>query len=201
MTIFDVIPVVYICEQIVNLAKLKPNILKNIAKYGIIHTTYGNEFKLYVKSNGGDLMEATTMYIIWAVAIVGFGVLEGITFQLVSIWFMIGSVAGLVAALCSAPFYLQVIISIAVSVLALIVTRPIVMKYLKPRIQSTNADRCIDQWAVVLEEIDNIKSTGCVKVDGKEWTARSSDGEVIPKDAVVTVEKIEGVKLIVSSKQ
>lgn len=143
-------------------------------------------------------MEATTMYIIWAVAIVGFGVLEGITFQLVSIWFMIGSVAGLIASLCSAPFYLQIIIAIAVSALALIFTRPIAMKYLKPRIQSTNADRCLEQTAIVLEEIDNINATGCVKVDGKEWTARSLDGAVIPKDALVKVEKIEGVKLIVS---
>lgn len=143
-------------------------------------------------------MEATTMYIIWAVAIVGFGILEGITFQLVSIWFMIGSVAGLVAALCSAPFYLQCVIAIAVSVVALLVTRPIVMKYLKPRIQSTNADRCLEQTAVVLEDIDNLNSTGCVKVDGKQWTARSANGEIIEKDTLVKVEKIEGVKLIVS---
>ncbi len=146
-------------------------------------------------------MEATTMYLIWAVAIVGFGILEGITFQLMSIWFMIGSIAGLVAALCSAPFYLQLIIAIAVSVLALIITRPIVLKYLKPKIQSTNADRCIGANAIVLEEIDNLKSTGCVKIDGKEWTARAQNGEIIPKDALVRVEKIEGVKLIVSRNQ
>lgn len=143
-------------------------------------------------------MEASTMYMIWAVAIVGFGFLEGMTFQLVSIWFMIGSVAGLVAALFSAPFYLQILIAVAVSVLALLLTRPIAMKYLKPGIQSTNADRCIGAQAIVLEEINNLKSTGCVKIDGKEWTARTLNGEIVPKDKIVKVEKIEGVKLIVS---
>ena len=55
-------------------------------------------------------MSDSMMYIIWAAAIIGFGVLEAITVQLVSIWFVIGSVAGLVSALLGAPIYLQVII-------------------------------------------------------------------------------------------
>ena len=54
--------------------------------------------------------------------------------------------------------------------------------------------------AVVVEEIDNIKSTGEVKIDGKIWTARSSDNEIIPPNSIVVVEKIEGVKLIVNKK-
>lgn len=142
-------------------------------------------------------MSDSMMYIIWAVAIVGFGVLEAVTVQLVSIWFVIGSVAGLVAALLGAPIYLQVVICIAVSVLALLVTRPLVRKKLKTQVQPTNADRVIGQTAVVVEEINNIAQTGTVKIDGKVWTARSCDDKIFPPNSLVAVEKIDGVKLIV----
>lgn len=145
-------------------------------------------------------MTATTMYIIWAVAIVVFGVLEGITAQLVSIWFVLGSIAGLIAAICGAPIVLQVIIFVIVTIITLIATRPIVKKKLNTIIQPTNADRCIGQDGVVLEEINNLAPTGQVKADGKVWTARSSDKSIIPVNTIVTVERIDGVKLIVRVK-
>ena len=50
-------------------------------------------------------------------------------------------------------------------------------------------------------DIDNLEATGAVAVDGKVWTARSADGGVIAPGAVVTVERIEGVKLIVDAAQ
>lgn len=142
----------------------------------------------------------TTMYIIWAVAIFFFAVTEGMTTQLVSIWFVLGSIAGFVSALFGLPIVAQVIIFIAVSVISLVLTRPIIKKRLTPRIQSTNADRCIGMDALVMEEINNIESRGQVKADGKIWSARSLNDEIIQKDAIVVVEKIEGVKLIVRTK-
>lgn len=143
-------------------------------------------------------MTDTTMYIIWAVAIVVFGVFEAVTAQLVSIWFVLGSIAGLVAALLGANITTQIIVFVAVTIITLIATRPLVKKRLNTTIQPTNADRCIGQKGVVIEEIDNLNGCGQVKIDGKEWTARSSNGDTIPKDSVVLIEKIEGVKLIVS---
>lgn len=142
----------------------------------------------------------TTMYIVWAVAIVVFGAIEGVTFQLVSIWFVFGSIAALISAFLGAPIYLQIILWIAVSLAALLLTRPIVRKKLNTKIQPTNLDRCIGEQALVIEDIDNSISSGQVKVDGKIWMARSENGDYISKDSVVTVEKIEGVKLIVSNK-
>lgn len=145
-------------------------------------------------------MANETMYIIWAVAIVGFAVMEGVTVQLVSIWFVIGSVAGLIAAFCGVPFYLQVIISIVVSVLALIITRPLVKKKITAKVQPTNADRYIGMEGTVIEDIDNLNAVGQVKVSGQVWTARSSSDEIIKKDTIIVVDKIDGVKLIVSTK-
>jgi membrane protein implicated in regulation of membrane protease activity len=140
---------------------------------------------------------AEMMYIVWAAAIIIFGVFEAVTAQLVSIWFVIGAIAGLVSALLKAPVYLQVVIFIVVTVLALAITRPIVKKYVRPKMQRTNADRVIDQIGIVSQEIDNVKAVGEVKVDGKIWSARSIDGAVIPQGSQVEIEEINGVKLIV----
>lgn len=139
----------------------------------------------------------TVMYIIWAVAIVFFAVAEALTAQLVSVWFVVGSVGGLVAALCKAPVWLQVVVFIVISVAMLLATRPLVAKKVKPKVQSTNADMCIGKEAVVTQDIVNLEALGQVKVQGKEWSARSLSGEVIPAGTTVIVEKIEGVKLIV----
>lgn len=146
-------------------------------------------------------MSDTAMYIIWAVAIFLFGALEGVTTQLVSIWFMLGAIGALIAALCHTAFLVQIIVFIAITVITLAATRPIVRKKLNVKFEKTNADRCIGQDAIVIEEINNLLPQGQVKVDGKVWTARSSvQDKTIPQNAVVRVEKIDGVKLIVSTK-
>ena len=142
-------------------------------------------------------MNQTSIYILWAAAIVIFAVLEAVTVQLVSIWFVFGAIAALIASLCGANFLTQILIFTGVTVLTLIVTRPLVKKHLKPKVQSTNADRCIGKEAVVTERIDNMAATGQVKVGGNIWTARSAFSDVIEAGEIVRVEKIDGVKLIV----
>ena len=126
----------------------------------------------------------TKMYIFWAVAIVAFGFLEGITAQLVSIWFVLGSIGALITAFCGGDIKLQLIVFVAVTLVTLIATRPIVKKRLNSKVEKTNADRCIGQDAVVTEEINNLLSTGLVKADGKTWSARSSDKSIIPKETL-----------------
>ena len=133
------------------------------------------------------------MLYIWILAAVVFGVLEGITAQLVSIWFVLGAVAAAVAAACGGAVWLQG----AVSVVALLATKPLVKKYLRPRIQATNADRCVGRTGVVLEDIDNLAATGQVRVCGSVWSARSTDGAPIAAGTTVVVDRIEGVKLMV----
>ncbi len=143
----------------------------------------------------------TTMYIFWAAAIILFGIAEAVTAQLVSIWFLIGAIAALIAAFCGANLIIQIIVFIAVSILALVITRPLVKKYINPKKEHTNADRVIGQVGIVAEDIDNIRATGQVKADGKIWTARATDNSIIPSGCEVIIEKIDGVKLIVKNKQ
>ena len=143
---------------------------------------------------GGDADMATT---IWIAAIIIFGVAEAATAGLTSIWFVLGGVAGLIAAVCGGPVWLQVGLFFAVSIAALAFTRPLVVKLMKKDIKPTNADRVLNNVGRVTERIDNALPSGAVYIDGKTWTARSADGEVIEPDAAVRILRMEGVKLIV----
>lgn len=143
---------------------------------------------------GGDADMATT---IWIAVIIIFGVAEAATAGLTSIWFVLGGVAGLIAAVCGGPVWLQVGLFFAVSIAALAFTRPLVVKLMKKDIKPTNADRVLNNVGRVTERIDNALPSGAVYIDGKTWTARSADGEVIEPDAAVRILRMEGVKLIV----
>ena len=93
---------------------------------------------------------------------------------------------------------MQLVIFVLLSAVMLLLVRPLFSRFLKAGRQATNADRIIGQSAVVTEPIDNLAETGAVRVLGKEWTARSADGSRIPKDTMVQIQAVSGVKLIVS---
>ena len=134
---------------------------------------------------------------LWLGAMVVFGIVEALTAGLVSIWFVAGSGAALIGALLGAGLGVQVALFVAVSALALAVTRPLLRKVTNAKATPTNADRVLGDSGKVTETIDNENSTGAVYVDGKTWTARSAAGSVIPTGEQATVERIEGVKLFV----
>lgn len=141
------------------------------------------------------------MTAVWVVLMIVFLVVEGAAPGLVSIWFALGALAALISALLGAQIWLQAVWFVVVSLLALVVTRPLAKKYVNSRTQATNADMLIGQECIVKETIDKLRGTGAVSVGGKVWTARA-DGEetVIEAGAVAVVERIEGVKLIVRRK-
>jgi len=91
---------------------------------------------------------------------------------------------------------LQIVVFITFSALLLIITRPLVKKRLL-NTTPTTTDALIGCKAIVTEDIDNLQGLGCVKIQGKLWSARSDSGEMIPSGTSVRVLKIEGVKLIV----
>lgn len=139
----------------------------------------------------------SNMSIVWVVLMVVFLVVEAATAGLTCIWFAMGSLAALIAALFDAQLWLQIVWFLVISFVTLYFTRPLVKKYVNSRSQPTNADMVIGKEALVTEDIDNVEATGAVSVGGKVWTARSADGGRIKSGAVVSVLRIEGVKLIV----
>lgn len=134
----------------------------------------------------------------WLIAAVFFAVIELITLQLVSIWLAAGSVGALIALSFNASVPLQFLVFVIISGVLLIFTRPIVKRLTVKKVEATNADRLIGQVATVTEEISNHDAKGAVLISGVTWTARSVDNTVIPKGDKVKIERIEGVKLIVS---
>lgn len=127
-------------------------------------------------------------------------ILEATTAQLISIWFVVGGVGGLIASLVGASQPAQIWIFALVTAVTLIATRPFVKKVLNTKTISTNADRYLGKIAIVTVEINNTLGTGQVNVLGSVWTARSTDGSVVPVGVRVLVESIDGVKLIVKPK-
>ena len=109
-----------------------------------------------------------------------------------------GGIAGMIAQLCGAPVWLQVLIAAVVTLVLLLATRPLVKKFLQNKETHTNADRVVGQTAVVTEDIDNLAAHGRVEVLGNDWAARSTENVRIQKGTKVQVVRIEGVKLIVT---
>jgi membrane protein implicated in regulation of membrane protease activity len=138
------------------------------------------------------------MSMVWLIAAIVFAVGEGLTVGLTSVWFALGSLAALLTSGLGGTLWLQLVVFCIVSFVTLALVRPIARKYFTPKVVPTNADRNIGQEGVVTETIDNLKASGQATVGGVVWTARSEEDTPIPKGAKVRVQRIEGVKLIVS---
>ena len=134
---------------------------------------------------------------VWLILLVVLVTGEAITVGLTFIWFAVGAVGGLLTAVLGGAVWLQIVVFLALSALALVLVRPAAAKLLTPGISPTNADRVLSQIALVTEEIDNIAETGQVKLFGQVWTARSENGEVISVQSRVRILRIEGVKVFV----
>lgn len=139
----------------------------------------------------------------WTISLIWFGIiiltifLESINGQLISIWFMLGSVAALIASFLGVPFIWQLVIFLILSIVSLVFARPFVKKFIKLKVEDTNSGRCVGKIGIVVEEIGGIESKGQVKVLGNIWTAISEGKDKISVGSEVMVLKIDGVKLIV----
>lgn len=131
---------------------------------------------------------------VWFILFLALLFLELITINLVSIWFAIGAVASLITASLTDNVMIQIIVFILVSIMALLITKPIVKKLRKREITPTNLDRVIGKIGVVTKGISK-NSYGEVKVEGSIWTAKAE--KKIKEKSQVKVLKIEGVKLLV----
>ena len=138
--------------------------------------------------------------LLWLVITVVLVIIEIASFNLVTIWFAGGAFVAMIAAMFHLPIWAQLILFAFVTSVLLVSTRPFVVKLMEKK-TPTNSARVIGMVGVVTEEIDNIRETGAVKVDGKVWTARSKDNVVISTGEIVDIHEISGVKVIVSRRQ
>ena len=136
--------------------------------------------------------------IVWLVLMVVFLAAEASTVSMVSLWFAAGALIALLTALAGGPAWLQTLLFLAVSAGLLLALRPLVKKYLSPKLTATNVDSVVGSTGLVTAAIDNVSAVGQVKLGAMEWTARSTSGQPIPAGTLVKVDRIEGVKAFVS---
>ena len=138
------------------------------------------------------------MITLWLVVLIVSIVIELPTLGLTTIWFAGGAVIAVIAAALHAPVWAQIVLFLAVSVLLLIFTRPVAVKYFNKDRVRTNVESMIGRQAIVISEIDNLQGIGQVTVGGQEWSARTEeDGLNLQPGTVVDIVAVSGVKLIV----
>ena len=136
--------------------------------------------------------------VFWLTMIVVFLMAEASTVTLVSLWFAAGSLAAMLVALTGAGIGFQVTVFVIVAAICLTALRPLVRKHIKPKLTKTNVDAVVGSTGLVTVVIDNVSAVGQVKLGAMYWTARSVSGDPIAEGTLVKVERIEGVKAIVS---
>lgn len=137
--------------------------------------------------------------VFWGILLVVSVVAEVCTQQLVSIWFAAGALVACFAALFGASTLVQVILFLAVSIILLILTRPILKRVMRFHIQDNNLKQDLGKYATVIQAIDPMKGTGRVRLEDVDWIAISSSNTPIPEGTTVRVDAVDGTKLHVTA--
>lgn len=145
-----------------------------------------------------QILGTVDIAIIWIGIAIILAIVEAATMGLTTIWFAAGALAGAFTSMFTNSLIIQVVVFIAVSVVLLVFTRPILNKHFTKKTIKTNADALVGMTGVVMEDIEPLRP-GQVKVNGQMWTAVAGD-ETIYKGQEILVKEISSVKLVVTKK-
>lgn len=137
-----------------------------------------------------------SMTAIWTIILVISVIVEAITVDLVSIWFSIGAIGALICEALGLNQMTQIVVFTIISILCILVSRPLSKKYLRKNTIKTNLDRVIGQHCLVTETI-TADTKGEVKVMGNLWSASSLDNTTIEAGQYAEVVSIEGAHVVV----
>ncbi|MEE3298787.1 MAG: NfeD family protein [Candidatus Enteromonas sp.] len=138
------------------------------------------------------------MWTIWLAIMVAAVVIEAITVDLISVWFVVGAfVSMLISFIPNVPWWVQIVIFAVVSGATLVLLRPFAKRFMDRDLVKTNVDEVVGKKAVVTID-GNVVDPAEVFVDGKRWSAVPANAEVkLEKGDIVVVLSVAGVKLIV----
>lgn len=114
------------------------------------------------------------MFYVWLIVVVLLTIVEAMTVNLTTIWFVISGLVAIGLSFITDIFLIQFGVFVCLGIFLLIITKPFAKKWLDNRDTKTNFDRIIGMTGIVVKDISDI-SNGEVKVDGKIWTACSDD--------------------------
>lgn len=132
------------------------------------------------------------MTYIWIAIIILLTIVELMTVNLVTIWYVASGIVALVLSFFTDNFTLEFAVFAILGTILLITTRHPLQKLVDSKKQRTNIDRIIGMTGIVTEEITKNKN-GAVKVDGKVWTAYAD--KKIKVDSTVKVLEINSTKI------
>lgn len=136
--------------------------------------------------------------ILWLIILAVLLVTEALTVGLTTIWFAGGALVAAIASEIGAGILIQWSLFLVISVVLLIFTRPLAVRYMNRGVEKTNVNSLIGKKAVVIQRINNFEQTGQVRINDIEWMARTASDEItISENAIVMIEEVQGVKLIV----
>ena len=142
---------------------------------------------------------ADKVWLIWMIIAAIFIIGEIFTAGFFLLWFGIGAAAAGILAMLDFGAGWQWVTFVVVTGLLFVVSRRFAERITKKQPPGIGADRFIGMKGVVLEEVDNTKNTGRVRIEKEEWRADSDTGEVIPVDTKVEVVRLVGTHLIVKT--
>lgn len=133
----------------------------------------------------------------WLAIIILAIVAEIMTEQLISVWFVPGSIVAAVFALCDIGIVWQILVCVLITTVGVIIAQKFLKNRRPPEDTRTNIDAIIGERCVVAERIDNFAGCGLVKIKGNYWSARGvGEDDVFEVGDVLSVVAIEGVKVI-----
>lgn len=139
----------------------------------------------------------TVEIILWVVILIVALLIEIFTAALTTIWFCAGSLVSLILSIFNVPIGYQILAFLAVSIILILLTRPLFKKFNSTAIVHTNADRIIDSLGVCTKTI-LVDDIGEVKVRQETWRAVTLDSSDIHEGDKIIVKSITGNKLLVS---
>ncbi|MCK4646935.1 MAG: NfeD family protein [Candidatus Aminicenantes bacterium] len=136
---------------------------------------------------------------IWMIIAAFFVLGEIFTAGFFLLWFGIGAAVAGLLAIFGLSFGWQLGAFVVVSGVLFVVSRRFAERFSKKQPAGIGADRFIGLKGIVLEEIDNDKNTGRVRLKKEEWRADSETGEVIPVGKKIKVTRMDGTHIVVKT--
>lgn len=134
----------------------------------------------------------------WIAVIILAIVIEALTDQLISIWFVPAAMVATIMDFCKADIIWQVLVFVLMSIAGIVISKTLLSKYfVRTSDSKTNIEAIVGEKCVVTEKIDNFAGCGQAKVKGQIWSARGvNENDVFEVGEVLDIVAIEGVKLI-----